>query len=59
MHVDRSVGATPSVVEADGSDDDVDSLDGEEDDPIVTHPPLHLSSVSLNRGERYIRSKDR
>ena len=49
MQIDRSAEATPNLTEV-GDDEEVD-ISEDEDDPIVTHPPLHLSSVSLSKGE--------
>ena len=50
MQIDRSSEATPSISEADMEDDGDMEASDEEDDPVVTHPPLHLAAVSLERG---------
>ena len=51
MHIDRSTGATPIVMEDDGDHSNVDISDEDDDNPIVTHPPLHLSSPFLAGGK--------
>jgi hypothetical protein len=51
----RDSNATPTPMEPEGdTEDDDDEDDDDDDDPVVTHPPLHLSSLSLKRGEHLV-----
>ena len=53
MRIDRSAGETPIVIEDDGDHSNVDNSD-DEGDPIVTHPPLHLSALFLPGGSSFL-----